>query len=682
MNGQRHVLVVDDEEATRLYLSRQLRQAGQTVTTAANGTEAIELVTTQPFDLLLLDILMPGISGIQVLESIKTTPELRHLPVVMISSLDDLDSLVKSIDLGAEDYLFKPLNPVLLKARVNACLERKRLRDQEQANLSQLQAEKTAAELANRAKSAFLANMSHELRTPLNAIIGYSEMLQEDLQDLGNDSLPDLEKIRTAGRHLLDIINDILDISKVEAGTMELYLETFSVASLVQNVVATLRLAVTDSSNTLEVECADDLGFMYADLTKVRQILINLLSNALKFTENGTVTLRVAKIAPIAPQSNGMQLTPSIPMGLTPETSPQITFQVTDTGIGIPIGQQEQIFQPFSQGDESSTRRHGGTGLGLALSQRFCQMMGGTIALDSAPGHGSTFTVFLPLDVVDHQVTTALALPAEMPQSLPRSTYLSGQTSLVLVIDPDRTVRDLLVQALNQHGQRVITAWCGEEGLRLTRELRPDAIVLGMLTLSADCWAMLSTLRADPTLAAIPVILMAIAPDQNLGLTLGVLELLLTPMDFKRLALLLRRLRPDRLSPRPQALLVEPDTTTRQMVQRLLEKEGWTTAIAETPHTALEQMTQTQPELILLGLMLPDLAGLRLVADLRQHNAWQQIPVVLISTRDIAKSDRLWFTATIQTLVEEQVSSRDRCLSQVCQLSSACTQPVQISQES
>ncbi|MBE9185906.1 PAS domain-containing protein [Microcoleus sp. LEGE 07076] len=236
------------------------------------------------------------------------------------------------------------------------------------------------AEAASRAKSTFLANMSHELRTPLNAIIGYSEMLQEDALESGlEDIIPDTQKIRNAGKHLLTLINDILDLSKIEAGRMELYLENFDIQNLIEEVVATLHPLVEKNHNQLQVSCSGNLGVMYADLTKVRQIMFNLLSNALKFTEGGTVLLGATRE----------------PAG----GSDWVYLQVSDTGIGMSAGQQQSLFQPFMQGDASTTRKYGGTGLGLTISRLFCQMMGGDITLESQLGVGSTFTVQLKAKV-------------------------------------------------------------------------------------------------------------------------------------------------------------------------------------------------------------------------------------------------------------------------------------------
>ncbi|WP_254566038.1 PAS domain S-box protein [Oscillatoria sp. HE19RPO] len=261
--------------------------------------------------------------------------------------------------------------------------------DRKEAQLA-LQEAAYAAETANRSKSMFLANMSHELRTPLNAIIGYSEMLQEEADDFGyTDLIPDLEKIRTAGNHLLVLINDILDISKIEAGKMDLYLEDFNIDELIENVVSTAQLLVERNDNTLTLECDRNLGMMYADLTKVRQILLNLLSNAAKFTKSGQIILTVSLFCPT-----------KVAIPSTGTSSAWIQFAIADTGIGITPEQRQHLFKPFMQGDASTTREYGGTGLGLAISQRFCQMMGGEISVESEPLCGSRFTVVLPCEVV------------------------------------------------------------------------------------------------------------------------------------------------------------------------------------------------------------------------------------------------------------------------------------------
>lgn len=389
-----HILVVDDDRAVRLHVARQLQQYQYTVTSAIDGQEALMLLQAQPFDLVLLDVVMPKLDGYRVLMQLKRDPVLCSIPVIMISALDDLDRAIRCIEQGAEDYLAKPLNQVLLRARISASLERKRLRDQEQAYLKQLQAEKEAAETAHRAKSAFLANMSHELRTPLNAIMGYSEMLQEDLQAEGIvDHLADLQKIHASGKHLLHLIDSILDLAKIEAGKMDLHLEQFAVSPLIEQIIKEIHPVIAAKGNGLKV-CAPTLSAeLYADPSKIRQILLNLLNNANKFMDAGTVVLAVEEHSHLA----APQLPQPYPAALIADEVDWIAIKVSDTGIGMTPVQMEQVFQAFTQADDSTTRKHSGAGLGLTIARRFCQLMGGDILVDSEVGKGSTFAVWLPI---------------------------------------------------------------------------------------------------------------------------------------------------------------------------------------------------------------------------------------------------------------------------------------------
>jgi PAS domain S-box-containing protein len=386
--------------------------------------------------------------------------------------------------------------------------ERKRSREE-------LLASAHAAEAASRAKSAFLANMSHELRTPLNAIIGYSEMVFEEAQERGQDGLlGDLEKIQSSGKHLLALINDILDLSKIEAGRMELHFEVFEVPGLVSEAVSTIEPLAARRGNLLEVACPGELR-MRCDMMRLRQVLLNLLSNASKFTERGRVRLSVS-----SRQRDGQ---------------PWVSFEVTDTGIGMSPEQLGRLFQAFSQADVSTTRKYGGTGLGLVISRQLCQMMGGDIAVESQPGRGSTFTVHLPLGV-------EASLPA-VQGLLFRGPAVAVPGSTVLVIDDDRLVRDLLRRFLAKEGLKVAMASSGEEGLRLARELRPSLITLDVVMPGMDGWAVLRELRADPDLDAVPVVMITIVDNPAEGRALGATDYLTKPVDWKRLSLVLARLR-------------------------------------------------------------------------------------------------------------------------------------------
>ena len=376
------------------------------------------------------------------------------------------------------------------KAKSDLAAQNEQIQEQnrviEQARRSALEA-RDAAEAANRAKSAFLANMSHELRTPLNAIIGYSEMLEEDAEASGNAGfVSDLQKIRSAGRHLLGLINDVLDLSKVEAGKMKLYLETFDVAGVVEEVVSTARPLMEKNGNTLAVRCAPDVGQLREDITKVRQVLLNLLSNAAKFTEKGTVSLDVTRENDV--------------------TGTWVVFRVRDTGIGMTPEQLGKLFQAFTQADGSTQRKYGGTGLGLALSRKFCVMMGGDINAQSEPGKGSTFTMRLPGDVenVDGEATS---IHVSVRKRISQMVRLSGGAPVavqaprrrMLVIDDDPAVCELMTRLCCKAGYDVVTAATGEEGLRLAREKQPNLITLDVVMPGMDGWAVLKTLKADPT---------------------------------------------------------------------------------------------------------------------------------------------------------------------------------------
>ncbi len=379
---------------------------------------------------------------------------------------------------------------------------------------------KHAAEDASRAKSAFLANMSHELRTPLNAIIGYSEMLEEETRDSGKlENQQDLRKIQSAGKHLLSLINDVLDLSKIEAGKMGLHLETFDVSLMVEEMVTTLQPAIAKNANKVQVRMADDIGMMRADATKVRQILFNLMSNACKFTDHGTISLDVSQSAM--------------------EGQEWIRFRVKDTGIGISAKQQEKLFQEFSQADATISRKYGGTGLGLAISHRFVQMMKGRIGVESQAGQGSTFTVYLPA-----QVTLDIAETAQLEGvggTAAGSTQHKPEVDTVLVIDDDPAVRDLMSRFLTKSGFRAVAASDGEEGLRLAREVNPLVITLDVIMPEYDGWDVLRKLKSDPRLAQIPVIMVTVVDNQAMGLDLGASNYLIKPVDRDRLAVLIEK---------------------------------------------------------------------------------------------------------------------------------------------
>ena len=372
------------------------------------------------------------------------------------------------------------------------------------------------AEAASRAKSSFLANMSHELRTPLNAIIGYSEILAEDATDRGDESaVQDLQKIQSAGKHLLGLINSILDLSKIEAGRMDVYLEPVNLTKLIDEVRGLVQPLIEKNGNRLAIDCAPDIGSMRTDLTKVKQSLINLLSNAAKFTQNGEIGLAVTRRA-------------------APSGDTHVLFKVSDNGIGMTEEQMGRLFEAFAQADSSTTRNFGGTGLGLAITRRFTTLLGGTITVTSKPGAGSTFT----LDLLDQSFNVAAQSGGSIEAA---DTGSDGAALTVLVVDDDPAVHDVLTATLARKGYRVLHARDGAQALDILRKTPADVVTLDVMMPNVDGWTVLGTMKSDPALAHIPVIMLTIVDDRNLGYSLGASEYMTKPVDRDRLVALVRR---------------------------------------------------------------------------------------------------------------------------------------------
>lgn len=508
---------------------------------------------------------------------------------------------------------------------------------------------------ASRAKSQFLANMSHELRTPLNAIIGYSEMLQEEAVDLAqSDMIPDLEKIQAAGKQLLGLINDILDLSKIEAGKMTVYPETFDIAMMVRDVAATMQPLVTKKANQLVVNCPADLGTMVADLTKVRQSLFNLLSNAAKFTENGVITLSVETQSGQGADSHLVTLSPSH----------QIIFRVSDTGIGMSDNQMDRLFEAFTQADASTTRRYGGTGLGLAITQRFVQMMDGQIMVESEPGRGSTFTIRLP---AVYQPPASEPGPLRLYDDDLHAEHNGRAT--ILVIDDDPLVCDLMRRFFQKEGFRVTSAAGGEEGLRLARDLRPDVITLDVIMPGMDGWAVLTALKAEESLADIPVVMVTIVNDKSLGYTLGATDYMTKPIERERLLALMEKYRPipdtsTETGP-PLILTVDDDADMRDMLRRTLEKEGWRVNEADNGQAGLERVAVQRPDVILLDLMMPTMDGFDFVAALRRQETGRSIPIVVVTSKEITPAERQRLNSHVEKILQKGAFSREQLLAEV-----------------
>jgi GAF domain-containing protein/DNA-binding response OmpR family regulator len=465
-------------------------------------------------------------------------------------------------------------------------------------------------ETADKHKSQFLANMSHELRTPLNAIIGYSELLRESAEDEGlSHFTEDLNKIQDAGRHLLRLISDILDLSKIEAGKLDVYLEKFSLPELIEEVRTIIEPLARRTGNRLEIEREPALQELHTDRTKLKQSIINLLSNASKFTQNGTIRLAARAVL----------------RGATPFAS----FAISDTGIGMTPEQTAKLFQPFTQADGSTTKRFGGTGLGLAITKHFCEMLGGEVSLQSEPGKGSTFTILLPVRASPTKEAQAPAAETVVPDD--------GSAPLILIIDDDPTARDLLKATLRKEGWRVAEADGGEIGLELARQIRPTAITLDIMMPGMDGWSVLTSLKSDPELAQIPVIVVTVITDRGIALSLGASDFMTKPIERGQLAAILNRL----LSDRRTVLIVDDDANARELISRQLERLNVDVVEAADGRRAIELLADgLMPGVILLDLMMPEMDGFAVLDKIRERSEWRNIPVVILTGLDLSAQEQ------------------------------------------
>jgi PAS domain S-box-containing protein len=494
---------------------------------------------------------------------------------------------------------------------------------------------------ASKSKSTFLANMSHELRTPLNAIIGYAELVAEDAAEIDSEEgtyiAQDINKIHSAAGHLLDIINDILDVSKIEAGKMEVFAETFDVFEMIYSVSTTVEGLVGQNRNKLEVQCDDAIGSMHTDKMKLRQSLLNLLSNAAKFTNDGTISLRVWR-----------EFGPS---------GDWIYFEVKDTGIGIPQNRISHLFESFTQADQSTTRKFGGTGLGLTITYQFCHMIGGDVNVASEEGVGSTFTIGVPANIGLEEISSAepLAIGLEEDTSIPDQPFSAVGTSqhLVLSIDDDPQAADLVSRFLPEEEFYVIHASNGEEGLTLARRLRPDVITLDVMMPGIDGWSVLSRLKADPDLSSIPVIMLTITGERQRSFTLGATDYLTKPIQRSRLIDMLRRYS----SSEGRVMIVEDDDETRNILQRVLEGRGWRTLLARNGREALELLETHVPDVMLLDLMMPELDGFGVLEKLREDDRYLELPVIVLTAMELSVEELQRLNAHVTEVLQKGATS-------------------------
>jgi signal transduction histidine kinase/DNA-binding response OmpR family regulator len=495
--------------------------------------------------------------------------------------------------------------------------------DKIQTREEELRTAKNRAEDANRVKSAFLANMSHELRNPLNAVIGYSEDLMERRPD-DAELLRVLGHVHTSGKRLLTLINDVLDLSKIDAGKMDVFITPIDVPPLLAELEATIAPSLAKNNNRLTVKIADDAQRLNADESKLRQTLLNLVGNANKFTAGGNITLDVT--------ADGAW----------------IRFRVEDSGIGMSPEQIPRLFQPFSQAEVTTTRKFGGTGLGLALSRSYARMMGGDITVDSELGRGSVLTVVLPQNAeVDSRSMPMQGLV------LPERT---GKP-LLLMVDDDPSVRDVVKRLAEPEGFDVAGVATGEEALQAARQLRPSLIALDVVLPGMSGWMVLTALKADPQLAAIPVVMMTMVDDRRRGFALGAADFVVKPVERDRIVPMLRKFKH---KPPATLLLVEDDSGTRAFMKNMLEREAWTVAEASHGREALDWLRSNRPSVVLLDLMMPEMDGFTFIEELRTHRELHDLPVVVLTAKDLTTDDRLRLRGGVDRILEKGTYNREQ----------------------
>lgn len=645
------ILIVDDNKNNLFTLRNLIEEHFRAqLFEADSGLLALRILTKEPIDLIILDVQMPEMDGFETAKTIHSWKKTQHIPIVFLTAAYKAQEFFQQgFAVGAVDYLTKPIDAAQLINRIHSYVrflqkEHQHKQELEQkieertAELSKIRhelehrvAERTAelvlaktkaeqaqqiAEAANTAKTQFLANMSHELRTPLNAIIGYSEMLQEDALDRGaDDMVADLQKIHASGKHLLQIVSNVLDLSKIEAGKMELALSTFNLTTLVDEVVETIRPLMIKRENTFKVTCTETLGEMYSDEAKLRHILLNLLSNATKFTECGLIHFEVERHKR--------------------HDDEWVTFRIIDNGIGIPPESQVKLFQPFTQADASTTRRYGGTGIGLSITKQFTEMMGGIISVSSEFGRGSTFTISLPLQFKEYVESASFQLP------------LKGE-GIILVIDDDVAVSYFLKDELSKLGYAVAMVTDEFEAIKLAYKLRPDAILLDVQM--AGSWRILSKLKNEALLSHVPVIVIGMEEDKNKGSVAEATDCITKPIERRQLVAILDKYHVGDNSVN-LVMIVDDEPEAREALSVLLEINGWRVFQAENGQVAFDHLDDKKPTLILLDLNMPVMNGFEFITLLRRNKneRWRTLPVVVLTARDLSADEQEFLNSHVET---------------------------------
>ncbi|HXE72049.1 MAG TPA: response regulator [Candidatus Nitrosotenuis sp.] len=600
------VLLVEDSPADAALIQEILEEAARPPITLVHVERLSQALARleERFDVVLLDLSLPDSQGLETFERVRTS----GVPVVVLSGLDDEDTALAAVARGAQDYLVKGRadGPSLVRALRYARERHRLLQELEQARLR--------AQEASLAKSRFLSFLNHELRTPLNAVVGFSELLAGE-EPLSPESVRQYAGfIHTAGLHLLQLVDDLLDFGLVETGRLELQVERFDLREVLVGAVSLVGLAARRKGLRLSLP-QGPLGTVRADRRRLRQILFNLLSNAVKFTpEGGEVRLEVVR------------------------EGDTLALIVSDTGVGIAPADQERIFEPFQRAAASASPAEG-VGLGLAITRHLVEAHGGSISLWSAPGQGSRFTVVLPRAF------------GEAP--LPSRT---GEGEEILVVEDDPAAARLLSIYLREAGYSPRLASDGEAALAALARGLPRAVLLDLRLPGMDGWEVLRRLKAEPATRHLPVVVVSVLQDSGVGLALGAADYLVKPVERSALIQCLQRLVAGQAPEQVRVLAVDDDPAALALYASVLESEGMRVLLADGGQRGLHLAQCERPDVILLDLIMPDMDGFQVVSSLRSQEATRDIPVVVVTGHELTRQDKERLQGDIAGLLSKGAS--------------------------
>ena len=663
------VLVVDDNPAKLTALAAALAGMDIEIVTAVSGMEALRKLLVQDFAVALLDVNMPIMDGFETAEMIRRRPRSEHLPIIFITAeaLAD-DARLKGYEIGAVDYILSPVLPQILRAKVATFADLYRLREQGYrygeellGKNEEIARQNLMLEQASSMKSEFLANMSHELRTPLNAIIGFSELLKDGVTGkLTEEQQEQAALIFTSGQHLLSLINDILDLSKVEAGKLALEPAEFSLPSLLGNSLTMLREKAGKHRIRLSLAIEPGLETIAADERKLKQVLYNLLSNAVKFTNDGG---RVGVTAHRSRRIDGK--------GREIEV---VEIAVEDNGIGIAAADMPKLFQSFAQLDASLARRYEGTGLGLVMVKRLVELHGGGVEVSSEVGKGSRFSFWLPSK--RGGVAPALAdagkhgsglSPEQAPTSAPAAA-VSAESRLALVVEDNDAAAALLAAQLHEGGFSCARAVSAEAALEWLRDHhKPDVITLDILLPDASGWEVLSRVKGDTLLAGIPVVVVTLTSDTQNGYLLGAASVLQKPVAREQLELALCSLGLLSTSgkKKPRVLVVDDDKRQTDLLASQLGALNCAVLVANGGRRGIALAKKEHPDLLVLDLMMPEVNGFEVVEALRADPATREISILVVTAKDITLDERKRLNGSVAEIMKKSGLSCDAFLAEV-----------------